>query len=78
MVPKGKLHKENNNLGNKDKGIPIISAEGEKEYEIERDELILRASATTKVEEFVAAIVSSETASVLLQVRYTFHSFHQY
>ena len=42
VVVKGKLHKENNNLGNKDKGVPVVSTEGVKEYEVEEGEVIFR------------------------------------
>ena len=49
---KGKLHKENNNLGNKDKGIPVISSDGDKKYEVEAGEIILRRKITELVEEY--------------------------
>ncbi len=52
VVVKGKLHKENNNLGNKDKGIPVINAQGIKEYEVEAGEIIFRKELTDIVENF--------------------------
>jgi len=53
IVAKGKMHRENNDLGNKDKGIPIINKDGVKEYEIEAGEIIFRQDATNKIEDFV-------------------------
>lgn len=52
VIAKGKLHKENNNLGNKDKGIPVINSKGEKEYELEKEELVLRLETTKTAEDF--------------------------
>jgi len=52
VVVKGKLHKENNNLGNKDKGIPVIDADGVKEYEVEAGEIILRQDTTLLIEDY--------------------------
>jgi uncharacterized protein (DUF2147 family) len=48
VILRGKLHKENNNLGNKDKGIPIITSSGEKIFEFERDEWVLHREAASK------------------------------
>jgi len=56
VVAKGKMHRENNHLGNKDKGIPIINTDGVKEYEIEEGEIVFRQEATDKIEEFVRKI----------------------
>ena len=53
VVVKGKLHKENNNLGNKDKGIPIVNSTGVKEYEVEEGEIIFRKEVTTLIEQYV-------------------------
>jgi hypothetical protein len=53
IVVKGKLHKENNNLGNKDKGVPVVSADGVKEYEVEVGEIIFRQELTNIVEEYI-------------------------
>ena len=53
VVARGKLHKENNELGNKDKGIPIINRNGVKEYEIEAGEVVFRQEATDKINDFV-------------------------
>ena len=64
VIPDGKLHKENNNLGNKDKGIPVVE-DGVKKYEIEKEELILRKTATSKVEKYVASFGSSQSESTL-------------
>jgi len=52
VIVKGKLHKENNNLGNKDKGIPVVNTAGIKEYEIEAGELIFRQEITKIIESF--------------------------
>jgi hypothetical protein len=53
IIPDGTLHKENNNLGQKDKGIPIIDGEGKKVFEVEKEELILRLKTTQEVEGLV-------------------------
>ena len=53
IIPSGTLHKENNNLGQKDKGLPIIDGEGNKVFEVEREELILRLKTTKDVEDLV-------------------------
>jgi hypothetical protein len=50
VVVKGKLHKENNNLGNKDKGVPVVSPDGEKTYEVEKQEVIFRKPLTKAIE----------------------------
>lgn len=50
VIPSGTLHKEKNNLGEKDKGLPIVDENGNKQFEVEREELILRLSATKEVE----------------------------
>ena len=50
VVVKGKLHKENNNLGNRDKGVPVVSPDGTKTYEVEKQELIFRKEATDLIE----------------------------
>ena len=52
VVVKGKLHRENNNLGNKDKGIPVIDSEGKKEYEVEAGEIIFRQDVTFMIEDY--------------------------
>jgi hypothetical protein len=52
VVVKGKLHRENNNLGNKDKGIPVVDSNGVKEYEVEAGELIFRQEITQLIEEY--------------------------
>ncbi len=52
VVVKGKLHKENNNLGNKDKGIPVVDSSGNKEYEVEEGEVIFRQDITNTIEKY--------------------------
>lgn len=52
VVVKGKLHRENNNLGNKDKGMPVVNTHGEKEYEVEKEEIILRNEVTKLIEDY--------------------------
>ena len=54
VVVKGKLHKENNNLGNRDKGIPVVDASGVKEYEVEAGEIIFRQELTHTIEKYAA------------------------
>ena len=50
VVVKGKLHKENNNLGKRDKGVPVITPDGTKTYEVEKQEIIFRKALTEAVE----------------------------
>lgn len=66
VVAKGKLHRENNNLGNKDKGIPVVDSNGVKRYEIEKEELVLRQEATTKFEDLVKDFNSTQAEDTLL------------
>jgi len=68
IVTKGKLHKENNNLGNKDKGIPVVSADGKKEYELEKEELVLRREATLHIEDLVKQYDETKDDAVLEQL----------
>jgi hypothetical protein len=65
VVVKGKLHKENNNLGNKDKGVPVITPDGEKTYEVEKQEIILRKSLTDAIEEARESYKSSKDNQIL-------------
>lgn len=53
VIVSGKLHKENNSLGNKDKGIPVINSKGSKEFELEKEELVLNLEASKQVEKLV-------------------------
>lgn len=53
IIASGKLHKENNNLGNKDKGIPVVNKKGKKIFELEKEELILNLNATKHAENLV-------------------------
>lgn len=55
IIPKGKLHKEKNTLGNGDKGIPVVDDKGVKMFELEKEELILRLKATEAVENLVSS-----------------------
>lgn len=59
VITKGKLHKENNNLGNKDKGIPVIDAQGNKEYELEKEEWVVTADVTKQLETMASKYKSS-------------------
>ena len=65
VVVKGKLHKENNNLGNKDKGIPVINESGIKEYEVEEGEVIFRQEVTLKIEELAKAYEENKDDTLL-------------
>lgn len=52
MIPNGVLHEEDNSLG--DKGMPVVKCDKNactKEYEIEKDELILSLDASLKLNE---------------------------
>ena len=66
MIPKGKLHKENNNLG--DKGIPVIDNTGNKKFEVEKEELILRLELTDQVEKLVSEFDVSQDESKLIEL----------
>lgn len=51
IIAGGKLHKENNNLGDGDKGIPVINSDGVKVVEVEKEEWIMSAEVTKQVED---------------------------
>jgi putative NIF3 family GTP cyclohydrolase 1 type 2 len=68
IIPSGTLHKENNNLGEKDKGLPIIDDNGKKVFEIEREELILRLKTTKDVEELVEKYKKSNNGRHLVNL----------
>ena len=68
VIPSGTLHKEKNNLGEKDKGLPIIDEKGNKMFEVEREELILRLSATKDVEGRVEAYKKTHNVSHLIEL----------
>lgn len=68
IIPSGTLHKERNNLGNKDKGIPIIDEDGKKIFEVEREELILRLKTTKKVEDLVSKYQNSNNVKHLVDL----------
>ena len=68
IIPSGTLHKENNNLGQKDKGLPIIDENGNKVFEIEREELILRLKTTKDVETLVNKYKKSHNAKHLIDL----------
>lgn len=53
VIAAGKLHKENNNIGDGDKGIPVINKKGKKIFELEKEELILNLDATKRIEKLV-------------------------
>ena len=58
------MHRENNDLGNKDKGIPIINKDGVKEYEIEAGEVVFRQEATEKIDAFVKKYDDTQDVNV--------------
>jgi hypothetical protein len=68
IIPSGTLHRENNNLGQKDKGLPIIDDNGKKIFEIEREELILRLKTTKAVEEHVEGYKKSHNDTHLIKL----------
>ncbi len=49
MIVDGKLHRENNGLGKRDKGIPVIDKAGNKIIEVERDEWVLNPQSAEKL-----------------------------
>jgi len=68
VIPKGKLHKENNNLGEKDKGIPVIDNNGVKKFEVEKEELILTLEVTEKVEQLAQTYVETQDDNILVDL----------
>ena len=68
VIPSGTLHKEKNNLGEKDKGLPIIDEKGNKMFEVEREELILRLSTTKEVEARVEAYKKTHNVRHLIEL----------
>jgi len=65
VVAGGKMHRENNDLGKKDKGIPIINKEGIKEYEIEAGEVVFRQEISEKIDEYVEEFDDTSNREVL-------------
>jgi len=65
VIVSGKLHKENNNLGNKDKGIPVINNKGRKVFELEKEEWILNLDATRRAERLANDYINSNDDSIL-------------
>lgn len=51
VILKGKLHKENNNIG--DKGVIVTDDDGVKEFEFEKEELVLSVRLTSKINALV-------------------------
>jgi hypothetical protein len=68
VIIRGKLHKENNNLGNRDKGVPVIDAAGNKELEFEKEELILNRNAAIKLDKLTDRFNSTHNNEILIQV----------
>ena len=68
VIPDGKLHKEKNELGNGDKGIPVVDGEGNKLFELEKEELILHLEATKEFETLVSAYNSSKDPEILVEL----------
>jgi len=68
VIPKGKLHKENNNLGEKDKGIPVVDDSGQKVFELEKEELIINLETTQELEGYVAKYNETKDDAVLVQI----------
>lgn len=54
VIAGGKLHKEKNNLGNGDKGIPVINTKGIKTHELEKEEWVTTAPVTKEIESMAA------------------------
>jgi uncharacterized membrane protein (UPF0127 family) len=74
IVAKGKMHRENNELGNKDKGIPIINNDGIKEYEIEAGELVLRQKATETIEDLIKQYDETENDAIFEDIGKYLHN----
>jgi hypothetical protein len=68
VIPSGTLHKEKNNLGEKDKGLPIIDEKGNKMFEVEREELILRLSATKVAEDHVKSFKKTHNVRHMIEL----------
>ena len=68
VVVKGKLHKENNNLGNKDKGVPVVTPNGEKAYEVEKQEIIFRKPITQAIEKARDEYNNTKDEKVLIKL----------
>jgi hypothetical protein len=66
VIVKGKLHKENNNLGERDKGIPVITNDGTKAMEFEKEEWVTSASVTKQIEELADIYNKSKSDSDLV------------
>lgn len=74
VIAAGKLHKENNNLGNGDKGIPVVNKKGRKIFELEKEEWIINLKATKQIEELVKKYNASKDDSTLETLGKLVHS----
>ena len=74
VIAAGKLHKENNNLGNGDKGIPVVNKKGRKIFELEKEEWIINLKATKQIEELVKKYNASKEDSTLETLGKLVHS----
>lgn len=68
IIPKGTLHKENNDIDGKDKGIPVVSKDGTKLFEIEKEEFILNLDSTKMLEDLVGKYNMAEDNALLIDL----------
>lgn len=68
IIPKGNLHKENNDIAGPDKGIPVVDAGGQKLYEIEKEEIILNLELTKTLEELVDTHSKTKDDQILVDL----------
>jgi uncharacterized protein YcfJ len=68
LIAYGSLHRENNNLGNRDKGLPVINNSGRKLIEIEREEWILNPEATESITNMATEYERTNNPDLLVKI----------
>lgn len=68
IIPSGNLHRENNKIDGKDKGIPVVGKDGTKLFEIEKEEFILNLDSTQLLESLVDKYNAKEDSNLLVDI----------
>ena len=76
IIPEGALHKNKHHLEDvnpelegtiTEKGIPVITTDGEQKAEIERDEMVVNALVTKQLEEYYDQYNNSKDDSIAIE-----------
>lgn len=68
LIAYGSLHRENNNLGNRDKGLPVVNNSGRKLIEIEREEWILNPEAAESITNMATEFERTKNPELLVKI----------